>query len=65
MNTLKKLVGATYLIGDNGPSERWADDAGKSGHGVGEAHQNTGVLRSYVQVIHAEKTNVKLSKTEH
>ncbi len=41
------------------PGEGWAEDAGYGPHGVGDPHQDGGVLRSHVQVIHTKSAPVK------
>ena len=43
-----------YSINNNGACERGTDDAWNGPDSVGNSHQDGGVLRSHVQVIHTK-----------
>ena len=54
----------TYSINNNGSSERGTDDARDGADGVGDSHQDGGVLGSHVQVVHAEPGPGEAAQTQ-
>jgi hypothetical protein len=44
----------THPVVNDCPGEGGAEDAGYGPHSVGDPHQDGGILRSHVQVIHTK-----------
>ena len=49
-----KRASSTYVILCDVVNSYWADEASNGAYAIGHPHENTGVSRRYIQVVHVE-----------